>query len=52
MGDNTNPSIDQVIYCVYKNYKHMDKNTAQINNTDIFSPEGLQVTDITKDDEV
>ena len=46
------PRMDQVIYYVYKTDKHMEEQAPKLNNKDIFPPEGHQVPELTKDDEI
>ena len=52
LGDTNNPGLDQVLYCFYKTDYHMEEHAPNINNTDKFPPEGFQVPDLTKYDEV
>ena len=52
LGDTDKSSMDQVIYCEYKSDEHVDEHAPKVNNSDIFPPEGHQVPNLTKDDEV
>ena len=52
MGDTNKPRMDQVLYYVYKIDENMEENYPKLNNTDILTPEGHQVTEFTGDDEL
>ena len=45
-------SIDQVIYYVYFNDKHMEEHAPNIDNADILTPEVHQVPNLDDDNEV
>ena len=52
LGGNNKPSMDQVMYYVYKTDDNMEEHAPKLNNTEIFPLGGHQVPEFTKDDEV
>ena len=48
LGESNKPSMDQLMYYIYKTDEYMDEHDPNLNNTDILTTEGYQVPKLTK----
>ena len=51
LGDTNKPSMNQVLYYVYKNDEHMEEHAPKFNNIYIFPHKGHQVPKLVEDDD-
>ena len=51
LGDTKKPSMEQVLYYVYKNDEHMEEHAPKFNNIYIFPHKGHQVPKLVENDE-